>query len=153
MKQDLEYFVGVRAEQLAIVYLTRSQNLAIERMQADCGLDMLVTILRDHVPTGRVFGIQIKGRDKAFKNLQHASLTLPQEAKNYIQDLPFPVCILLFTMEDDKGYCKWLKYPGQSNQRFYSMEQNQWYSLDEYQVDQLLEAVNAWYDAKSHPAA
>lgn len=154
MKRDLEYLVGKRAEQLAIVYLTRSQNLVIKRMEADYGLDMLVTVLRDQLPTGRVFGVQIKGRDKAFEDLQQeASLSLSQNERNYFQDLPFPVCVLFFTMDDDKGYCKWLKYPRRANQSLHSVEQNQWCSLDEYQVDQLLEAVNAWYDETSHPAA
>jgi len=154
MKRDLEYFIDERAEHLAIVYLTRSQDLAVERMKADYGLDMLVTILRDKLPTGRVFGIQIKGRDRAFKDIQQeASLALPQQEGNYFQDLPFPVCVLFFTMEDDKGYYKWLKYPTGANESLRSLEQNQWRSLDECQVGQIIEEVNAWYNGKSHSAA
>lgn len=153
MKRDLEYFIGERAEHLAMVYLTRSQDLVVERMKADYGLDMLVTILRDKLPTGRVFGVQIKGRDRAFKGTQEASLAVPQKERNYFQDLPFPVCILFFTMEDDKGYYKWLKYPGGSSKSLHPLEQDQWHLLDEYQVGQILEEVNAWYDEKSHSVA
>lgn len=97
MKQDLKYFIGERAEQLAMVYLTRSKNLVVERMRADYGLDLLVTVLQDQLPTGRVFGVQIKGRDRAFKDVQQeASLTLSQKESYSVQDLPFPVCILIF---------------------------------------------------------
>ena len=154
MKQDLKYFIGERAEQLAMVYLTRSKNLVFERMKADYGLDLLVTVLQDHLPTGRVFGVQIKGRDRAFKDVQQeASLTLSQKESYSVQDLPFPVCILIFSMENDKGYYRWLKYPGESGKRFRSSEQNQWRSLDEYPVEQIIEDVNAWYDEKNHSAA
>jgi len=44
MKQDLKLFIDERAQQLAIVYLTRSRNVAVEKMKADYGLDMLVTV-------------------------------------------------------------------------------------------------------------
>ncbi len=154
MKQDLKLFIDERAQQLAIVYLTRSQNVAVEKMKADYGLDVLVTVLRDQLPTGRVFGVQIKGRDRAFKDVQQeASLTLSQKESYAVQDLPFPVCILIFSMENDKGYYRWLKYPGESSKRFRSLEQNQWRSLDESPIEQIIEDVNAWYDEKNHSAA
>ncbi|MBW4620608.1 MAG: DUF4365 domain-containing protein [Cyanosarcina radialis HA8281-LM2] len=154
MKLDLESFIAERAEHLAMVYLTRSQDLVVERMKADYGLDMLVTILCEKFPTGRVFGIQAQGRDKAFKNIQQeALLALSVKENSYFQDLPFPVGLLFFTMEDDKGYFKWLKYPSGSNKNHHSLEHNQWRSLDEYQVDRILEEVNAWYEEKSHSVA
>jgi hypothetical protein len=134
MKRDLAYFIHERAEHLALMYLTRCQDLAIEQMNADSGLDMLVTILQDQLPTGRFFGVEIKGQDKAFKNVQQvASLVLPQQEQRYFQDIPFPVCALLFTMEDDNGYYKWLKYSSGSSKSLHSLEQNHWRSLDEYQ--------------------
>lgn len=54
-------------------------------------------------------------------------------------------------MEDDQGYYKWVKYPvGKSNQLLGSIEQDQWHPLDEPDVGQIVDDVNAWYDAKSH---
>ncbi|NEQ18153.1 MAG: DUF4365 domain-containing protein [Moorea sp. SIO3E2] len=154
MKRDLDYFIGERAEHLAIVYLTSSQDLVVERMKADYGLDMLVTILRDKLPTGRVFGVHIKGRDKAFKDIQQeASLVLSDQEKKYFQDLPFPVCVLFFTMDDDRGYYRWLKYPSESNQSLHTLENNQWRSLDQEQVSQIIAEVNAWYNRKHQSAA
>lgn len=156
MKRDLQDFIDERAEHLAVVYLTRRQDLVIERMTmtADYGLDILVTILRDKLPTGRVFGVQVKGQDKAFKDIQKLSLSLTQKETNYFQDLPFPVCLFLFTMENDKGYYKWIKYPvDESNQLLRSREQDRWHSLDEHEIGQIVDDVNSWYDAKSHSAA
>jgi gluconate kinase len=42
MKRDLQDFIDERAEHLAVVYLTRRQDLVIERMRmtADYGLDI-----------------------------------------------------------------------------------------------------------------
>jgi hypothetical protein len=150
--RDLKAFIHERAERLALVYLTRSEEIAVEQMQSDYGLDMLVTILRDKLPTGRIFGVQVKGRDGTFQDIEPvASRTLPQREKDYFQDLPFPVCVLLFTMEDDKGYYTWLKYSSNSNKSLPFLEQNQWRCLDSYPVKHIIEEVNAWYDEKSHP--
>lgn len=155
MKRDLQDFINERAEHLAVVYLTRRQDLVIERMTADYGLDMLVTILRDKLPTGRVFGVQVKGQDKAFKDdIQEVSLSFTRKETSYFQELPFPVCVFLFTMEDDKGYYRWIKYPvGESNQVLRSIEQDRWHPLDEQEIGQIVDDVKAWYDAKSHSAA
>ncbi len=154
MKRDLQDFIDERAEHLAVVYLTRRQDLVIERMKADYGLDILITILQDKLPTGRVFGVQVKGRDKAFKDIQELSLSFTGKETNYFQDIPFPVCIFLFNMEDDKGYYRWIRYPlAESNQLLHSIEQDKWHSLDEYEIEQIVDDVNAWYNAKSHSAA
>ncbi len=154
MKRDLQDFIDERAEHLAVVYLTRRQDLVIERMTADYGLDMLVTILRDKLPTGRVFGVQVKGREKAFKDIQEVSLSFTQKETDYFQDIPFTVCVFLFTMEDDKGYYRWIKYPvGESNQVLRSIKQERWHPLDEFEIGMIIDDVTAWYDAKSHSAA
>lgn len=153
MKQDMTHFIDKRAENLAVVYLSRSQNLAIERMRADYGLDMLVTILRDNLPTGRVFGVQVKAQDGLLqdKPVEMVFNLSPQE-RNYLQQLPFPVCALFFTMDDDMGYGKWLRYPTENQTNLYPLAQSSWRCLDELPIEQMLKEVNAWYDHKSLPA-
>lgn len=154
MKRDLQDFIDERAEHLAVVYLTRRQDLVTERMRADYGLDMLVTILRDKLPTGRVFGVQAKGQDEAFKDIQELSLSFAQEERNYFQDTPFPVCVFLFTMENDQGYYQWIRNPnGESNLFLSSIEESQWRPLDEHEIGNIVDSVNAWYDERSHSAA
>ncbi|MBD2489753.1 DUF4365 domain-containing protein [Aulosira sp. FACHB-615] len=150
MKQNLQNFIAERAEYLAVMYLTRSNDLVIERMKsADYGFDILVTILRDNLPTGRVFGVEVKAQDTAIRNLKDFSLSITQKTTEYLHNVPFPLFLFLFTMEDDKGYYKWLNHViADSNQ-----VSLQWHSLDENGIRQIVDDVNAWYDAKSHFAA
>ncbi|MDX2242877.1 MAG: DUF4365 domain-containing protein [Leptolyngbyaceae cyanobacterium bins.302] len=155
MKQDLQHFIGQRAEALAMVYLTRNQDLVINRMTHthDYGIDLLVTIKQDDLLTGRIFGVQVKGRDKSFKN-EDFLLPLNETPKLYLHDLPFPVCMLLFTMEDDKGYYRWVNYSGnQLSKNFESINQDQWCLLDTAAIERIVNDVNNWYAAKSHSAA
>ncbi|NEO84492.1 MAG: DUF4365 domain-containing protein [Spirulina sp. SIO3F2] len=156
MKLDLEYFTAERGENLAVVYLTRSHDLAIERLKTnyDYGLDLFVTILRDNLPTGRVFGVQVKAYDGSFQETQiEDHLQRSQSEKNYLKELPFPVCILLFTMDDDRGYCHWLNYLTESRINLHSPKQPQWRSLEQLPIEQLIAEVDAWYDERIHTAA
>jgi hypothetical protein len=154
MKQDLAYFIDQRAEALANVYLTRSQNLMIKRLDHDFGIDLLVEIVQSNCLTGKIFGVQIKGCDEALKNCQQYLLSTTEECDEYFQNLPFPVCMLLFTMEDDKGYYKWVNYStSQSSPDCNSIDQETWRSLDGTGIEYIIQAVNAWYDAKRHAVA
>ncbi|NEP57920.1 MAG: DUF4365 domain-containing protein [Symploca sp. SIO2G7] len=153
MKQDIKHFIDQRAENLAVVYLSRSHNLAIERMRTDYGLDMLVTILKDNLPTGRVFGVQVKAQDGLLQDTPvEIVFNLSPKERNYLQELPFPVCALFFTMDDDMGYCKWLRYPTENQTNPYSWAQSSWRCLDELPIEQIIKEINAWYDQKNLPA-
>jgi hypothetical protein len=84
IKPNLEYFIAERAEHLAIVHLTRSQNLAIERLNADYGLDLLASISRDESPTGRIFGIQ---RETGLSTSQNSDTTVFNDLNPWTQSL------------------------------------------------------------------
>ncbi|MGK7927947.1 MAG: hypothetical protein AB4290_22365 [Spirulina sp.] len=71
----------------------------------------------------------------------------------YYQDLPFPACVFFFTMDDDRGYYKWLKYPLSTHQKRDRIESDRWYPLDENALAQIIDAIAAWYDAKPHSVA
>ena len=91
MQIDLEQFIAERAEQLAIVYLSRSPELTIERLPSDFGVDMLVTVCPDQAPTGRVFGVQVKARHGHFDlSAQTITKSLFQVDPKSHKDLPFP---------------------------------------------------------------
>ena len=159
MPIELEQFIGERAEQLAIVYLTRSPEIAIERLSSDFGLDMLITIRPNQSATGRVFGVQVKARNKAPQNFE--SLTLRAEPEAY-QDFTFPILTIVFTMDNDQGYSPGLILPKtrdvnlstQNTYRPYSAEiHDEWRSLNEYPIQQLISEVNAWYDTRRNLAA
>ncbi len=151
MKRDLDYFIEKRAENLAMMHLTRNPDLSVERLQDPSGLELLVTIAPGHVSTGRLFGIQIKGQDNAISTPHDRSIPSSQSEMNQLKDYPFPVCELLFTMKDDRGYYRWLKAPTRQSLR--SVAENPWNVLDNAQLEQMIEIVNSWYDEKSRSVA
>lgn len=153
-QQTLQHFIDERVAQLAIVYLTRQPELAIKRMSADYGLDLLVTILRDGLPTGRIFGVQIKGRDSIEGDIQGLSLPFTQQAVETLRELPFPVCVFLFNMEDDQGYYRRVRCSAQELAQDDLVEKDCWRSLDTQAIARIVNDVTNWYDnVKSHSAA
>ncbi|WP_204106706.1 MULTISPECIES: DUF4365 domain-containing protein [Spirulina sp. CCY15215] len=154
LQQDLQYFIENRAEHLAIVHLTRRQDLSIQRMDdRDRGLDLLVTIQNKGVSTGKMFGINVKAKDAAIKDITDRSQFPIQKGIHYYQDLPFPACVFFFTMEDDRGYYQWLKYPLLANQTSETEERDRWYPLDDNALEQIVKAIAAWYNAKQYSLA
>jgi Domain of unknown function (DUF4365) len=146
MKSDLDYFIDKRAEDLAIMHLTRHSDVRIERCPEDVGLDLLVKIVQNQQPTGRLFGLQVSGQDRAIATLKELTLASPLPDIDDVNDLPFPVCELLFTMEDDRGYYRWIKSPRLQSSRS-ALEQT-WAILDRTQLERIFIDVNAWYDEK-----
>lgn len=161
MKLDLGAFIHERAERLATVYLSRNDNLAIAPMDADHGLDMLVTVLQDQLATGRMFGVLVKGQDGTLRNSRKEVVALSAQDMQPYRDLPFPVCVFLFTMDDDKGYYTWLDLQGMLNDASSGVAVRSrprassfdWKLLGDYPVKQMVDDVNAWYDAKQQRAA
>ncbi len=151
MKKDLDYFIDKRAEDLAVMHMTRHQDIRIERCTDNVGLDMLATIVRDHHPTGRMFGLQVRGEDRAIATLKEITLATPLSDFTYLNDLPFPVCKLFFTMEDDRGYYRWIKPP---THQIRSLASDQtWNVLDQAELEQMFMSVNRWYDEKIRAVA
>ncbi len=113
-KDEKSWYVGKRAEQLAVLYLSRRNDIEITaRPYADYGPDFLVSICKENEYTGRIFGIQLKARVslqpvcKADKNeikLDIGTIPVPE-------DIPFPLCLFVFAMENDDGYYRWIKKP------------------------------------------
>src|SRR5437868_3984345 len=67
------WYYGQRAESLALMYLTRRSDLVISRQEMDYGLDFLVTICKDKIYSGRIFGVEVK-----------TSLSAPKSSKGII---------------------------------------------------------------------
>jgi hypothetical protein len=159
MKKDLDYFIDKRAEDLAVMHMTRHPDLRVERCSDEMALDLLVTIVRDRHSTGRLFGLKIRGQDRSLAKhsgtgiatLKELVLAAPVTDLEDLNDFPFPICELLFTMEDDRGYLRWLKSPTRQNLRL--MSDQTWMVLDQAQLDQMFINVNHWYDEKKQLAA
>ena len=151
MKKDVDYFIDKRAEDLAVVHVTRHPDIRIERCADDVGLDMIVTIVRDESPNGRMFGLNVSGRDRSIATLKEIELAFPLSDEDRSNDFPFPLCEFLFTMEDDRGYYRWINSP--THQRVRSASEQMWNVLDNAQLEEIFVSVNLGYDARSRLVA
>lgn len=103
MQTEQPWYIGLRSEALAIVSLTRRDDLLVSQQQKDkdTGLDLLVKITKDGNYTGRIFGVQVKATVSSSELIQDDDIfkLKNQEYNNLkvFRDLPFPVCLLFIT--------------------------------------------------------
>jgi hypothetical protein len=156
MKSDLRQFMAERANLLAFIYLTRREDVVVDRLaSADSGVDYLVTLTLGGVPTGRMFGVQVKA--------QEGSVTSPRDlhspgdlSSRDVADVPLPLCLFVFTMSDDRGYYGWLKEPVVASPRapvLRLVDEVRWDDLDNDSLARIVGSVNAWYEAQRTPQA
>lgn len=149
------WYTTQRAESLAVMHLTRRDDLIVSRQREDYGLDLLVTISKDGRQSGRIFGVEVK-----------ASYSLPASAKQgsrfrihyrsgfaqALYELPFPVCVFHFTMEDDKGYYKWILEPEDEPGAYPILKHitdTLFTRLTDGEISKIVNKVNHWYDRRS----
>jgi hypothetical protein len=70
------WYLGSRAESLALMYLTRRGDLKIERPSQDYGLDFMVVIPKGQAYSGRILGIETRAAVSARKTGKSA-IALP----------------------------------------------------------------------------
>ncbi len=111
-KRFREFFMAERARALAVVYLTRRDDLVIRDAQNESGLDFLVDIVRRDDPLTRSFGILLRA-EMAPVTLPHANELLGPSVQRFHRNghFPYPVCLFLFTMREDHAYVTWLLEP------------------------------------------
>jgi hypothetical protein len=161
---------GFRAEALLTVALTARNDLLLTetKLESDNGLDYLVKIVEGGIPTTKLFGIQLKAR---IRLMGIPSIELPSEQIDLYRDLPFPLCLVLFDMQTDKGYYRWLVEPtftkdgrpillsifgdgvSQSGDRKAMVRITDFSELNTESLNSLIDAINAWYAARRAPVA
>jgi hypothetical protein len=146
MKEQKLWYLDTRAEYLAIVNLSRRDDLVITKQPEaeNYGFDFLVSICQNQKPTGRIFGIQIKAvmsLELFYKNSNPNEIQLNLTTFQPT-DIPFPLYLLIFTMENDEGYYQWV------NQPFPHPKDNLFKTLTRATLDNIIEEVNLWYDKK-----
>jgi hypothetical protein len=150
MTMKWEEFFARRAEDLAFIHLTRREDLIVDRLASPgARVDFLVTVTREGLATGRVFGVQVKARAGSVRST--AGLNRRISGVPSIADVPFPLCVFVFTMEDDRGYYGWLREPVLSNRRSPALrlvEQVAWSELDRGALAEIVHTVEAWYEAQ-----
>ena len=148
-------FFEQRAIHLAIMHLTRRDDLVVTQPETDYGVDLLVEISQEDEATGRLFGVQVQARRHLNMASDSASglqdITVEFELPPFPDDLPFPLCLFLFRMDNDARYVRWLKAPildEEGNPKLVRNRENRFKLLTKDELDNLVEQVNVWYEKR-----
>jgi hypothetical protein len=144
-------FMAERARALAIMYLTRRDDLAAEAADRDSGLDYLVDIVRPDDPSKRSFGVVVRAA-MAPVSAEQADAEVGPWLKGFRRHgaFPYPVCLFFFTMREDRAFYTWLLEPvitPQGKPKLASGTAPDCRQLDSEALDDIVNRVSAWYDA------
>jgi len=154
MKSATDEIMASRAVALAIMHLTRRDDLKVSERPAslDYGVDLLVTVCKARKPTGRWFGVQVKGVVSE-RQLRHRNRPIGVEPVERVgawaKSIPFPVCLFVFTMENDCGRFRWVKEPiltSDNSPKLRLIADGSLFPLTNGGIAELVARVNEWYD-------
>src|SRR4051812_22727000 len=97
---EQQRFIAERVRALAVVYLTRREDLIVTEETADVGVDLWVTLNLEDKPGQRKFGVELRGV-RAVVTAEHANAVLRPSLQQILRygPFPFPVVLFFFTME------------------------------------------------------
>lgn len=148
MATDVLQIMKERAVRLAIMYLTRRSDVTVE---LGSEVDVIVGLPEKHGGARRQFGVVAKGSLFAREVHQHGEefdISGVDLTSRSINGDPYPVCLFVFTMENDCGYWKWLLEPTQSSSggaRLVRNEDTALRRLGNSQIEDIVVMVNDWY--------
>lgn len=156
MTKEQAWYIGQRAESLTVVYLTRRSDLIVTPQPSCYSLSFLVEISKSGSRSGRIFGIQIEAtvnNTKVFEN-DNKIFEIKQDlpSTDSISELPFPVCLFFWTLNNDEAYYKWVLEPVIETQNYPRLlfNQNQIFKgLNNEEIEKIVSTVNNWYDSRS----
>ena len=150
------WYIDQRAEQLAFVYLSRRDDLLINKQAPDALIDYLVTITEHGKYTGKMFGVQVKAQVSIRAEHRGAAFVLALAPPVIPADIPFPLCLFVFSMDTDAGYSRWLKAPTvdvTGKATLAVNQQNLFKALTRDEFDQIIRSINLWYERQPHQVA
>jgi hypothetical protein len=150
MTEQQPWFLGMRSEALAMVYLTRRDDLRVTRVDDPSAIDLLVEIAPGGRATGHIFGVSIKAQAEPLSgDPAHGTLSLPFSPPPSASG-SLPICLFLFTMQDETAYYAWLREPGlaeDATPRLHSNDSPCLRPLDRESLDEIIARVERWYEA------
>jgi hypothetical protein len=152
----------MRAEQLAYVVLTRRQDLVVRpHSGSDRGIDLVATLRQDGQETGRQFAVEVKATSQPLAGKPQSGIGVAphvptsQDMHRRFRDMTIPVAIFYFAMRDgDRGFFRWLLEPDPilpAAPRW--NDDDQTIELTRERLDEIVDQVNRWYDARQLQAA
>jgi hypothetical protein len=146
-----ERFIAERVRALAVVYLTRRDDLIVTEETADVGIDLWVTLNLADKDGHRKFGVELRGVRSAV-TADHANNVLYPSMQKMLRygPFPFPVVLFFFTMENNEGWYTWVAEPVITTGGEFELVQHGTAScrpLNSDAINDIVEAVDRWYDA------
>lgn len=152
MDAEQPWYVGQRAEALAYLLLTSRPDLLVPREFGDSGeQDYVVELSQDAGGrAGRQFGVVVKGT---------TGLQSSDDARDWLdahrrqleerQEATFPVCLLLFSVDNHRGFFCWLLEPQiiDGRAKLAVASRPAIHGLTPHTLDDLVHAVGRWFDA------
>lgn len=149
-----EILIEKRARALTLMLLSRREDLLIEEVKEDIGLDYIVRFHSDRKEGLREFGIELKGVWEAVTKKQ-ADKVLRPSLRQMQQYGPFlrPVCMFLLTMENDQAWYTWAAEPIEAEDGkplLRSCDKPDCRQLDNKSLKEIIARVDEWYDGMFH---
>lgn len=145
-----EEFVKERSAALALLHLTRRDDLRVSAVDDMGGIDLVVEILKNRRSRNRRFAVCTSG---SWTNLSQSAIeeAVTEHAKTLIAG-PFtlPVCIFFFIMSNNAGYVAWVHEPivdTEGNYRLRVASAPSVMPLNKRSLDRVIKQVDSWYDA------
>jgi hypothetical protein len=141
-----EWFIAERARALALVHLTRRDDVTVTPAGREVGLDLMVYLKKDR--SVRPFGVFLRGSrtnpDRLNETLRPAMRELGRG-----REFPYPVVLFHFAMEEDRGHYTWVAEPEvtETGPRLIVHEEPHCAALDRAALDGIVGRVDGWYDA------
>lgn len=155
MVKSPAWLYSMRSEQLSIVYLTRRDDLRVIQPKHEYTPNLLVTLLENGRDAAHYMGVEAQGvsadavRHASKRNQDNAEIARLRVDYAAYQDIPFPVCLFVFSMEDSRGYWKWIREPifdAQGSGSLASNESKTLFPLTNDTVEQAVQTVRCWYE-------
>jgi hypothetical protein len=145
-----ERFIQDRVRAMATVVLTRRSDLTIVETKQSTGLDYHVIVDRDDKSMRLKFGLLLRGVPSPVTT-DHANRVLGPTMDFFrgLGKFTYPVCLFLFTMQEEQAYFSWLAEPVVTPQgpKLVHRTAADCVELTTGRLDAAVEQVVAWYDA------
>jgi hypothetical protein len=150
MEHRREILIEKRARALAMILLTGQEELLIEEVKDDIGLDYLVRFHTKDMEGMREFGIGLRGNLAAVTK-EGADKVLRRAVQQMRRYGPFlrPVCLFLFTMQNDGAWYTWVAEPIESEDGkplLRDRDEPDCRQLNRKALKEIIACVDQWYD-------
>ena len=151
MNKEHSFMIDHRTQALTTVFLTGRNNIEVINL-ADLGeLDMLCRIVSSEAEHEMLFGVIGKGTSEALVNERLADTYVNSRLRGLktVKTYPFPVLVVIFSMQSDDGYYSWKIEPTVSDATPGLIMHDRFTCgrATKTGLDSIIDKVRTWYSA------